>query len=136
MKNFVAAFLRWRLARYSVASAAGTLVDIAILSLLYGFGVAAGIAAAIGYAIGTLVHWLVSSRYVFPDRLADAGLRRGGQQVLFIASAALGIALTSLIVSWSVEAGAHIALAKATAMTASFFAVFLVRLTIVFRRRK
>ena len=136
MKDFVASFFRWRLARYSVASASGTLVDIASLSMLYAVGVAAGIAAAVGYAVGTLVHWLVSSRFVFPDRLADAGLKRGGQQVLFVASAVLGIALTSAIVSWGVEAGAHILLAKAVAMTASFIAVFLARLTIVFRARK
>lgn len=136
MKNLVASFFRWRLARYSVASASGTVVDVASLSLFYSIGVPAGFAAAIGYAIGTLVHWLISSRFVFPDRLADAGLRRGGQQVLFVASAVLGIALTSAIVSWGVEAGAHILLAKAVAMTASFVAIFLVRLTIVFRTRE
>jgi putative flippase GtrA len=99
-------------------------------------GLAAALAAAIGYATGTLVHWLVSSRFVFPDRLADAGLQRGGQQILFIASAVLGIALTSAIVSWGVEAGVHVLLAKAAAMIVSFMAVFLVRLTIVFRLRE
>lgn len=136
MKNLVASLFRWRLTRYGVASATGTIVDVACLSLLYAMGLAAALAAAIGYATGTLVHWLVSSRFVFPDRLADAGLQRGGQQILFIASAVLGIALTSAIVSWGVEAGVHVLLAKAAAMIVSFMAVFLVRLTIVFRLRE
>ncbi len=133
LKQVVASLFRWRLARYLVASATGTAVDLTSLSLLYAAGLAAGGAAAIGYALGTLAHWLVSSRFVFPDRLAEAGLRRGAQQVLFIASAILGIGMTSLIVSWGVAGGIHILAAKAIAMIASFVAVFLVRLTIVFR---
>ena len=116
-----------------MASAAGTFVDVASLALLFSFGLAAGLAAATGYALGTLVHWLVSSRFVFPDRLADAGLRRGSQQILFVASALFGIGLTAAIVDWGVAAGLHLLLAKAIAMIASFLAVFLVRLIIVFR---
>lgn len=118
-----------------MASAAGTLVDLGTLSLLYAAGGSAGLAAGIGYALGTLAHWLVSSRFVFPDRLADAVLKRGGQQVLFVVSAMLGIGITSAVVSCSVEAGANIVLAKALAMVSSFLVVFLVRLTIVFRAR-
>ena len=99
-------------------------------------GVAAGLAAGCGYAIGTIAHWFVSSRFVFPDRLADAGLKRGGQQIMFVASAMLGIAMTTAIVDAAFEAGAPLWLAKAAAMAASFVAVFLIRLTIVFRARR
>lgn len=44
--------------------------------------------------------------------------------------------MTGVIVDWGVTAGAPLWLAKGAAMAASFFAVFLMRLTIVFRARK
>ncbi|MBO6609502.1 GtrA family protein [Altererythrobacter sp.] len=119
-----------------MASASGTAIDLASLWLLYSMGVGAGLAAATGYALGTAAHWFVSSRFVFPDRLANVGLKRGWQQVLFVVSAICGIATTGMIVGWGVAAGAPLWLAKGAAMAASFLAVFLMRLTIVFRARK
>lgn len=93
----------------------------------------AAVAAVIGYAVGTLVHWLISSRVVFPDRLAEAGLKRGGQQILFVGSALLGMGLTALVVGWGDAAGFDPRLAKLAAMGLSFLTVWLVRLTVVFR---
>ena len=136
LKQLVASLFEWRLARYGVASASGTAVDLGGLALLYAAGMSAGLAAGIAYAFGTIVHWLVSSRFVFPDRLADAGLKRGGQQLLFVASAIVGIGLTGVIVGAGVDAGAPIWLAKAVAMVSSFLAVFMIRLTFVFRDRR
>lgn len=130
----LARIFRWRFARYVLASASGALVDIGSFLLLYGLGLAATLAAVAGYALGTLVHWLVSSRVVFPDRLARPGLRREWQQVLFIASALLGVGLTALVVSRGVAVGVDPRLAKLAAMALSFLTVWLVRLTIVFRR--
>lgn len=97
-------------------------------------GMLAGLAAALGYAIGTLVHWLISSRFVFPDRLSEPGLKRSGQQAMFIASALLGLGLTTLIVSSADAAGLDPRIAKLFAMGLSFLTVWLVRLTWVFRK--
>lgn len=124
-----------RFARYIVASLAGTAADLGCFLLLYSQGLLAGLAAAIGYACGTLVHWLVSSRFVFPDRLSEAGIKRGGQQAMFVVSALIGLGLTTLIVSAAAAAGSDPRLAKLFAMALSFFTVWLIRLLLVFRSK-
>ena len=124
-----------RFARYIAASLLGTLADLGAFLLLYSQDVLAGLAAAIGYACGTLIHWLVSSRYVFPDRLSQPGIQRGGQQVLFVVSALVGLGLTALIVGAAQAAGSDPRIAKLFAMGVSFATVWLIRLTLVFRRK-
>lgn len=119
-----------------LASASGTIVDLGSFLLLYSAGMLAGFAAVIGYALGTLVHWLISSRVVFPDRLAAAGLERGGQQAMFLVSAIVGLGLTAAIVTGADAAGFDPRLAKLGAMLASFLIVWLLRLRVVFRERK
>ena len=132
----LARIFEWRLARYGVASFAGTVIDLGGLALLYSVGVSAGIAAGLAYGTGTIAHWFVSSRFVFPDRLARLGYPRGGQQILFVTSAILGLAITAWVVDALTRATWDIALAKAAAMIVSFLAVFTMRLLIVFRARK
>lgn len=110
--------------------------DLGAFLLLYAAGVFSGLAAVIGYALGTLVHWLISSRAVFPDRLADPGLQRGGQQAAFVLSAVLGLGLTAAIVTGADTAGFDPRLAKVVAMGMSFLTVWLVRVTIVFRAER
>ncbi|TNE34702.1 MAG: GtrA family protein [Alphaproteobacteria bacterium] len=124
-----------RFARYVIASFAGTVADLGAFLLLYSQGVLAGLAAAIGYSCGTLIHWLVSSRYVFPDRLSQPGIERGGQQVLFVISAMIGLGLTTLIVGAAETFGSDPRIAKLFAMGLSFATVWLIRLTLVFRRK-
>lgn len=124
-----------RFARYVVASLAGTAADLGCFLLLYSQGMLAGLGAAIGYACGTLIHWLVSSRFVFSDRLSEAGIKRGGQQALFVISALIGLGLTTLIVSMAEAAGSDPRLAKLFAMGLSFLSVWLIRLMLVFRQR-
>lgn len=124
-----------RFGRYILASLAGTIGDLGTFLLLYSQGLLAGLAAAIGYACGTLVHWLVSSRFVFPDRLSEAGIKRGGQQAMFVMSALIGLGLTTLIVSAADAAGSDPRIAKLVAMGVSFLTVWLIRLTLVFRKR-
>lgn len=127
--------MRWRLARYMVASAAGTGVDLGAFLALYGAGVAPVVAAVASYVLGMLLHWFVSSRFVFADRLAGAGWARGGQQALFAASAFAGLAITAGIVGLFEHLGSDPRLGKLVAMTASFVCVFLLRLLWVFRQR-
>lgn len=133
LNRFAARILEWRFARYVGASASAAAIDLGSFLLLYSWQVAAGFAAVIGYALGTLTHWLISSRAVFADRLADPGLRRGGQQIMFVLSALLGLGLTAAIVAGADAAGYDPRWAKIAAMAASFLSVWLVRLTVVFR---
>lgn len=79
------------------------------------------------------MHWIISSRAVFQDRLAEPGLARGGQQAAFVLSALLGLGLTAAIVTGADAAGFDPRLAKLVAMAVSFVTVWLARLTIVFR---
>lgn len=135
MKQHVARFIRWRFARYVLASASATVIDLGTFLLLYAAGVYSGLAAVAGYALGTLLHWFISSRAVFADRLAEPGLKRGGQQAGFVLSALLGLGLTAAIVTGADAAGFDPRLAKLVAMGLSFVTVWLVRLTLVFRER-
>lgn len=133
-RGLVTRVLRWRLARYVVASASGTVVDLASFLALFETGVPAVAAAVTGYIIGMVLHWFVSSRFVFPDRLGAPGWRRGSQQVLFAISALIGLLLTAGIV-WAFEqAGSDPRLGKLVAMGTSFACVFLMRLLVVFRQ--
>lgn len=127
--------MRWRLARYMVASAAGTVVDLGSFLALYGAGVAPVVAAVSSYILGMVLHWFISSRFVFADRLAGAGWERGGQQVLFAASAFAGLAITAGIVGLFEHLGSDPRIGKLIAMGASFVCVFLLRLFWVFRKR-
>ncbi len=111
------------------------MIDLGTFLLLYAAGVYSGLAAVAGYALGTLLHWFISSRAVFADRLAEPGLKRGGQQAGFVLSALLGLGLTAAIVTGADAAGFDPRLAKLVAMGLSFVTVWLVRLTLVFREQ-
>jgi len=124
--------LAGRFVRYGFASASGTVIDLAAFALLVWGLAPAWFAAFVGYALGTLWHWQVSSRIVFADRTCAKGAGRTRQQVLFAASALLGLALTTLIVTLGVEAGFQPGVAKIAAMCAAFTSVWLVRLLFVF----
>ncbi|WP_226699625.1 GtrA family protein [Qipengyuania gaetbuli] len=134
--KYVRALMRWRLARYMVASTAGTLVDFGTFLALFAAGVVAPVVAAVAsYVLGMVLHWFISSRFVFPDRLAGACWERGGQQVLFAASALAGLAITAGAVGLFEDAGRDPRLGKLVAMAGSFVCVFLIRLLWVFRQR-
>ncbi|WP_245755730.1 GtrA family protein [Qipengyuania nanhaisediminis] len=124
---------QWRLARYMVASFAGTIVDLGGFLLLYANGMAPVGAATASYILGVAIHWIVSSRFVFADRLARPGMARGAQQVLFVLSALAGLAITAGIVWFAGEAEVDPRIGKLVAMGASFLAVWTIRLLFVFR---
>ncbi|MGB3471705.1 MAG: GtrA family protein [Erythrobacter sp.] len=124
--------LTGRFVRYGVASASGTVVDLAAFGLMLAGGVGAGLAAVCGYTLGTLWHWQVSRRFVFADRLARHKGGRGRQQSLFFASALLGVILTYCIVELGTQTGFAPTPAKIAAMCAAFTSVWLVRLLFVF----
>lgn len=134
MSGLIGKLLHWRLARYMVASASGTVVDLGSFLILLAAGAAPVAAGISGYLLGMILHWFISSRFVFADRLAGPGLARGGQQVLFAASAALGLGITAGVIGWTQAAGIDPRLGKLAAMALSFLCVWLVRLLVVFRR--
>src|SRR5690606_5433007 len=95
-----------RLVRYLAASVGALAVDLGSFLALLALGALAAPAAAAGYSLGILAHWLLSSRVVFGDVVADRGARRTRQKALFVVSALAGLALTTAIVGLGDLAGA------------------------------
>ena len=126
--------LRLLYVRYFLASAIALAADFACFSLFVDGGLAPTPAAGMGYVIGTAVHWLVSSRAVFSDRLAGAGAPRVQQQGLFLASSLAGLGLTMAVVAAGTALGLDPRLAKGAAIIVSFQATYLLRRHVVFGR--
>ena len=122
-----------RFIRYILASVGALAVDVGVFLALLSVGVMAAVASAIGYSFGILAHWLMSSRAVFQDTVAEGGMARTRQKALFVISALVGLGLTTLIVGAGDHAGGDPRLAKVLAIAVSFFATWLIRSRIVFR---
>ncbi len=119
--------------RYLAASAFALAVDMGTFLALLSLGLEAAIAAAIGYALGIAAHWVVSSRAVFVDGVAERGPDRNRQKALFIGSALAGLALTTAIVGLGTGLGLDPRLAKLAAIAASFTVTWLLRERVVFK---
>jgi putative flippase GtrA len=119
--------------RYIAASALALGIDIGSFLALLALGTAATAAAAIGYSLGIVAHWLISSRAVFTAGVAERGPERTRQKALFVASALLGLGLTTAIVGLGGLFGFDPRLAKLIAIAASFTLTWLMRERIVFR---
>lgn len=133
MLRSFARFADTRFVRYLFASAGALAVDMGSFLALLKLGAWPAGAGALGYAAGIVAHWLLSSRTVFSDSVADRGGARHRQKALFVGSALLGLALTTIIV-WAGHAGGiDPRLAKLAAIAVSFAATWLVRSRIVFR---
>ncbi|GGD60860.1 GtrA family protein [Erythrobacter arachoides] len=126
-----------RLTRYLLASVGALAVDmgtfLALLTLGPSLELAPAGASASGYALGIAAHWLMSSRAVFVGSLAERGVARHRQKVLFVASALIGLALTTGIVGAGDRAGFDPRIAKLAAIGVSFSVTWLLRSRIVFR---
>ena len=122
-----------RLIRYILASVGALAVDVGTFLAFMAIGVAAAPASAMGYSLGILAHWLMSSRAVFQDSVAERGMARTRQKALFVISALVGLALTTAIVGAGDWAGGDPRLAKLVAIVVSFTATWLLRSKIVFR---
>ena len=122
-----------RLIRYILASVGALAVDVGSFLALMAIGVAAAPASALGYSLGIAAHWLMSSRAVFQDTVAERGVERTKQKALFVISALVGLALTTAIVGAGDYAGGDPRAAKLVAILVSFTATWLLRSRIVFR---
>lgn len=133
MIALAARFLDIRLVRYLLASAVALAADLGSFLAMYALGVFVPAAYAASYSLGILVHWLISSRLVFADTVAERGLARTRQKALFVISALMGLALTTAIGSGAVYAGVHPIMGKMAAIVASFAVTWLLRSKVVFR---
>lgn len=118
--------------RYLIASALSLGVDMGSFLILLGLGMAPTPASASGYSLGIVAHWLISSRKVFADGVAARGPQRTRQKAMFVLSALVGLALTTLIVGTATTGGVDPRLAKLVAIVASFTVTWVLRSRIVF----
>lgn len=124
-----------RFLRYIMASVGALALDVASFLALIELGLAATPASSIGYSIGIVTHWLLSSRKVFQDSVAERGYDRTRQKALFVISALIGLGMTTIIVAAGVWAGFDPRAAKLVAIGVSFMATWLLRSRIVFKPR-
>lgn len=122
-----------RLVRYVLASLGALAVDVGSFLALLALAAPAAAASALGYGLGIAGHWLLSSRAVFADSLAERGRERTRQKALFVVSAMIGLALTTGIVGLADVAGADPRLAKLAAIAISFAVTWMLRNRVVFR---
>lgn len=122
-----------RFVRYVLASVGALAVDVGSFLALMSVGVMAAPASALGYTLGIVAHWLMSSRAVFQENVAEAGMARTRQKALFVISALVGLALTTMIVGLGDRSGIDPRAAKIVAIVVSFTATWLLRSKLVFR---
>jgi putative flippase GtrA len=123
---------RFTLTRYLAASVVALAFDVAVFSTLLAVGIGAAIASAVGYCAGIVIHWLVSSNFVFTGKTRD-GAALHWQRAMFAASAFLGLAITVGTVAMFSNLGTHPVAAKAIAIIISFVAVYAARKWGVFK---
>ena len=119
--------------RYLLASIGALAVDMGSFLGLMAVGLAATPASAAGYSLGILAHWLLSSRAVFTDRVAQSGIARTRQKVLFVVSALAGLALTTGIVASTQALSIDPRAGKLVAIVLSFALTWWLRNVVVFR---
>lgn len=104
--------------------------------MIYGGAIIANvmpsIASAIGYSFGIIVHWAVSSNYVFVGKKRSGG-KLQLQRALFAGSALLGLGITIAIVQILTTVGSGPIIAKLCAILVSFITVYAARKWGVFR---
>ena len=122
-----------RLVRYVLASVGALAVDVGSFLALLSLAVPAAAASAFGYALGIVAHWLLSSRAVYADTVAERGRERTKQKALFVVSAMIGLGLTTGIVGLADLGGIDPRLAKLVAIGVSFTVTWMLRNRVVFR---
>ena len=80
-----------RLVRYAIASVGALAVDMGTFLALLTLGVWPAAASAASYSLGIVAHWLMSSRAVFSDLVAQRGAERTRQKAMFVVSALIGL---------------------------------------------
>ncbi|WP_338467230.1 GtrA family protein [Novosphingobium sp. ZN18A2] len=121
------------LLRYMIASVGALAVDMGSFLALLTASVPAVAASSIGYCLGIVAHWILSSRKVFADQVAERGMARTRQKAMFVISALVGLALTTAIVWAATVTGIDPRIAKLVAVVVSFAVTWMLRKSVVFR---
>jgi putative flippase GtrA len=124
-----------QLARYVLISGLAFALDLTVFLQLLPLGVSPPLASVAGYLCGTQLHWLLSTRLVFAAGVRQDRAARRRQQVLFFASAAVGVTCNAGIVALSEALMVPLLIGKLAAVGASFALVLVVRSTIIFARK-
>jgi putative flippase GtrA len=121
--------------RYVLISAGALAVDLGLFLVGLNLGVNSVVASATGYISGILAHWMLSSRTIFQDRVADRGtIDRTKQKFMFTMSATLGLGVTIIIVALGEMISAEPRVTKLFAVAASFLLTFALRNSLIFRK--
>jgi putative flippase GtrA len=134
LAGWIAFFRQLTFIRYTVVSIGALAVDMGVFLAFLAGGMVSAVAAAIGYAVGIFVHWTLSSRKVFQDRVSERGTReRTQQKAMFVVSALLGLVVTMSIVGVGDALGLDPRIAKVVAIGVSFMLTYLLRNLLIFR---
>ncbi len=132
--GWIAFFSKLTYLRYLFVSVAALAVDMGLFLLLLQAGMQSIAASAIGYSTGILVHWFLSSRKVFQDRVSQRGsAERTQQKAMFVTSALLGLLTTTVIVGTGEWLGIDARIAKLAAIAISFQLTYVLRNVLIFR---
>jgi len=123
-----------QLSRYTLVSAFALALDFAVFLVLTSQGLWPPLAGVLGYAAGTVLHYLLSVRFVFDARATDkAHPRLFGE---FAVTGVSGMAATAIVMAAATDLAGLAALpAKVLAAGASFLVVFALRRGVVFSQR-
>ncbi len=124
-----------QLGRYIGISGLALALDIAAFMLLIAFAVNPVVASVCGYLAGTQLHWMLSTRMVFAAGVNHDPAIQRRQQLMFFASAVLGISCNGGIVALGETLDAPLFISKALAIATSFVLVLVLRASIIFGRR-
>lgn len=124
---------RLRYARYLVASAISLGMDLASFLLMLRINMSAVQASMLGYISGLVVHWLLSSRIVFANKIQSTVAARTRQKLLFVLSALVGLAITAALIKCGLQLGLNLGLSKLAAIAVSFNVTYLLRHYFIFR---
>jgi putative flippase GtrA len=119
--------------RYGLVSTLALACDVAVYAVALRLAAAPPAAGAIGYATGLLVHYVLSSSWVFPDQTGERRILPTFAR--FAASGLMGLLITTTIIGVLTMSGVSGAFgAKAAAVGLTYVAVFVVRRRYVFAR--
>ena len=123
--------------KYFAVSLVALGVDIALLFVfLEFFGMAAGAGSA-SYLICTLIHYALAVRYVFGERRGTLREKPALEYGAWLLTAGAGLLVTALILYVGADRmGFAVLPVKSVAVAASFFAVYLLRVYLIFPRGK
>ncbi len=120
--------------RYLFVSITALAVDMGLFLFLLQAGMHSIAASALGYSLGILVHWFLSSRKVFQNRVSERGsTERTRQKAMFVISALLGLLTTTIIVGAGEWLDVDARIAKLAAIAISFQLTYVLRNILIFR---